>query len=69
MVVVLQWYYNERDGRPGRAIMPELSAVFGPFLDKTAADTWVDGAEKWGGWGEYKYQVEKLHNVLNASVG
>lgn len=58
MTVVLQWYYNERDGRP---IFPELSAVFGPFPDRAAANAWIATASTWGGWGKYEYQVEDLH--------
>lgn len=58
MFVVLQWYYNERDGRP---IFPELSAVFGPFPDRAAADEWVKTASTWGGWGRYEHQIETMY--------
>lgn len=62
MVVVLQWYYNERDGR---AIIPEITGVFGPFADKAAADKWLETASTWGGWGRYEYQVESLYTPEN----
>ncbi len=61
MVVVLRWYYDGRDGTP---ILPELSGVFGPFPDRAAANKWISTASTWGGWGEYKYQVEDLHTPV-----
>lgn len=55
--VVLQWYYDGRDGQP---VFPELTATFGPFQDKCAATEWVKKASDWGGWGRYEYQIEEL---------
>ena len=56
--VALQWYYNEREEK---CIIPELSAVFGPFPDRALADQWVSTASTWGGWGKYEYQVEEMY--------
>ncbi len=58
MVIVICWYYNQRD--QSCPIFPEMSGVFGPFADREAANKWVETQDKWGGWGEYKYQVENL---------
>ena len=58
MVVVLQWYYDDRDYP---AIIPKLTCVYGPFDDREKAKLWVKSASTWGGWGEYRYQIEYLH--------
>ena len=55
--VVLQWYYN---GRDGTSILPELTYVFGPFVGMDEANQWKSTAPTWGGWGEYKYEIKKL---------
>ena len=58
MFVVIQWYYNDRDGK---AMFPELSGAYGPFPDAKSANTWIETAETWGGWGRYEYQVTQLY--------
>lgn len=55
--VAIQWYYNGRDGTP---ILPELTYVFGPFPDANKANEWIETADKWGGWGEYRYEIKQL---------
>jgi hypothetical protein len=66
MLVVLQWYYNDRDGK---ALFPELSNVFGPFSNKDIADKWVASASSWGGWGRYEYQIENLQPPVENENG
>lgn len=56
-VVVLQWHYNERDGK---AIVPELNGTFGPFPDREDAEKWITAAPFWTGWGSYEYQIQDL---------
>lgn len=63
MFVVLQWYYNDRNGK---ALFPELSSVVGPFSDRAAANKWVDSASTWGGWGKYEHQVESLQAPIES---
>lgn len=58
MVVVLQWYYDERYGK---VIIPEISGVFGSFNDHETANSWIETANTWGGWGKYDYQVKDLY--------
>lgn len=60
MNVVLQWYY---DGRNGPPVFPELAGVFGPFQDRDAANEWIKSASDWGGWGRYEYQIEELQTT------
>lgn len=57
MFVVLQWYYDERNGK---SIIPELSAVIGPFPDQETINRWMNGSEKWSGWGRYEYEIKEL---------
>jgi len=58
MFVVLQWFYNDREGK---AIFPELSNAFGPFPDSESAKGWIAKADTWGGWGRYEYSITELH--------
>lgn len=57
MAVVLQWCHRERDGQ---SILPELAAVFGPFVDEATAYEWSKKQETWGGWGNYVYEISPL---------
>lgn len=65
MCVVLEWYYNERDGRP---VFPELSGVYGPFADNETAKAWIEKQSTWGGWGPLEFRVEQLHKPTEAEV-
>lgn len=59
--IAIQWYYNGRDGTAScTTILPELTDIFGPFPDADKAKEWIETADKWGGWGEYKYEIKSL---------
>lgn len=63
MVIVLQWFHDQRDVGMMQVPQKIVSEVVGPFTDEQSARAWIVDAPTADGWGTFDYEVKKVTPV------